>query len=244
MLRISRNFLTFCAVGAVVVLASSPAQATSYGYCSFRWGPATDQKVYESGIVEIEDGQEARDLFKEGPFRTGFLDYIHSTVPGTEMFGISYVSCDVWPSMDDAKNWQTSAVENEYTHPVLTGWLGGRPPAVDRKEVKPRYREGDVILAAPGQKVEDAQEPGNSAAAQEQRKWDEEAYQRKVADWQAAMERNRQANAEYERQKAETERKRAEMAEKARQERADWERRVAACKAGDYSQCAPLATPQ
>lgn len=242
MLRISRKILIVCAASAAIALTSSPAAATSYGYCSFRWGPGTNQKVYQSGVVEVEDGIEAYDRFKEGPFRSGFLDYIHANVPGTDMFGISYIDCTVQPNLDTIKRFLD--VEDGFQHPVPTGWTGGRPAAVDRKEVKPRYREGDVILAVPGQNVTDAPEPGNSTAAQEQRKWDEEAYQRKVADWEAAMERNRQANAEYERQRAEIERKRVEMAEKARQERANWERRVAACKAGDYSQCAPLATPQ
>lgn len=92
--------------------------------------------------------------------------------------------------------------------------------------------------------------------------WDEQAYQQKVANWQAQMQENQQAHEDYDRQKAavakqlaesvekareaeeDWKRRVAETAEQARQQQVDWERRVAACKTGDYSQCAPQSNPQ
>lgn len=71
--------------------------------------------------------------------------------------------------------------------------------------------------------------------------WDLE-YEAKMAAYRLEAEKQRAAVAAYERAQADFVALQAQLAERARKERAEWERAVAACKTGDYSAC--NRTPQ
>ncbi len=231
---------------ALVALAlAGQAQASRYGFCDFRWSGS----VYLTGIIEIDEGEDQDALFaadygREGTFRSGFLDYIHANVPGTTNYGISYVQCDSFSDLETAQR-MVSSYEDQWKDargekPVETGWLGGHPTAIDRHEAKPRYKEGDVLLTAPGQKVGDA--PQQATAPRAKKPWEIE-YERKLAEYQRKLDERQAAIEEGKRLEAERRARLAEMARKAAEAKAEWERRVAACKAGDWSQC-NQATPQ
>jgi hypothetical protein len=66
--------------------------------------------------------------------------------------------------------------------------------------------------------------------------WDAE-YDQKMAAYQQELARQQQSVAQYQTDLAAMERRRADLKARAEQAQADWERRVAACKGGDYSQC-------
>lgn len=63
-------------------------------------------------------------------------------------------------------------------------------------------------------------------------------YERKEAIYKQELAKQQQAVAQYERDKAALERTRAEQRARAEKAQADWRAAVAACKAGDYSNCA------
>lgn len=62
-------------------------------------------------------------------------------------------------------------------------------------------------------------------------------YEAKMAVYRLEADKQRAAVAEYERAQADLIAKRAQLAERVRRERAEWERAVAACRAGDHSAC-------
>lgn len=105
-------------------------------------------------------------------------------------------------------------------------------------------KQPDVAVANQPPENDGSIQSGDSAPARGEVFSDDATYQRALADWQAKIEESRQANEAYEKKKAEVARQESEAVEKAKQDRADWERRVAACKGGDYSQCATQGTPQ
>jgi hypothetical protein len=62
-------------------------------------------------------------------------------------------------------------------------------------------------------------------------------YEQRMAVYEQELAKQRQAVADYERQKAEVEARREELRLRAEATQAQWRAAVAACQAGDYSQC-------
>jgi len=78
--------------------------------------------------------------------------------------------------------------------------------------------------------------PAASKAAPAKPQWEIE-YEAKMAVYEQELARQKAAVAEFERAQAELARSREEQAERARKAKAEWEAKVAACKAGDHSKC-------
>jgi len=72
--------------------------------------------------------------------------------------------------------------------------------------------------------------------AKTKKQWEIE-YEQKLAVYQAELSKQQQAVAQYQRDVADMERRKAELKAQAEQAQAAWQRAVAACRAGDYSQC-------
>lgn len=81
------------------------------------------------------------------------------------------------------------------------------------------------------------QQPAASKSRPSKPQWEIE-YEAKMAVYEQELARQKAAVAEFERAQAELARSREEQAERARKAKAEWEAKVAACKAGDHSKCA------
>lgn len=210
---------------------ASQAQATSYAWCLIQ-GERISLGLfpyYQSGIVEIEDGYDALEAFRQGPFAQGFLQYVQSNFSAKS----HRVECDAQDTLEEAEDRTDYSITGGVRK--KTGWLGGRPAAIDRNDPKPQYREDDLILTLPGQKVPvDSTKRTNSAAAKQQ--WEID-YEHKMAKYQEDLAKQQQAVADHQRQQAEFDAKRAENEARVKKARAEWERAVAACKAGDRAAC-------
>jgi len=86
-----------------------------------------------------------------------------------------------------------------------------------------------------------AEETGVASAAPKPQ-WEID-YENKMAIYNQELAKQRQAVADYERQKAQVEAKRAELRARAENTQAHWRAAVAACQAGDYSQCSGSPQP-
>lgn len=80
------------------------------------------------------------------------------------------------------------------------------------------------------------QQPAASKSRPSKPQWEIE-YEAKMAVYEQELARQKAAVAEFERAQAELARSREEQAERARKAKAEWEAKVAACKAGDHSKC-------
>jgi hypothetical protein len=226
------TFLKYASAVAVLALAS-PAEATSYAWCQMSGTTVTDGREdnHLSGIVEIEDGEEAWLAFVDGPFGKGFREYVRSAIDRNAYS----LDCKKEDSLRDAKERieLVTSANSERMSFHQTGWLGGRAAAVEQAQTKPRARERDLILTMPGQKSSPAKRT-NSAAAKQQ--WEID-YEHKMEVYRQELAKQQQAVSEYEREKAATERMRAEARSKAEKAQAEWRAAVAACQAGDHAKC-------
>jgi hypothetical protein len=66
-------------------------------------------------------------------------------------------------------------------------------------------------------------------------------YEQRMAVYEQELAKQRQAVADYERQQAEVAARREELRLRAENSQAQWRAAVAACQAGDYSQCSGAA---
>lgn len=205
---------------------ASQAQATRYAYCDVQGGKEGDLFVYyQSGIIEIAEEDDAAFNLKYGPFGQGFLKYVQANFSPNS----PHVDCEAASTLKDAKEQANYDITGGVSK--KTGWLGGRPAAVDRNDPKP-HRDDELILTRPGETVTvDTRKRTNSAPAKQQ--WEVD-YDRKMVAYEQELARQK---AEFERAEADRQRKIADSVERARKARAEWERAVAACKAGDHAAC-------
>jgi hypothetical protein len=205
----------------LALVFASQAQATRYAWCDVQVGKEGDLFLYhQTGIIEIAEEPDADFNLKYGPFGQGFKAYMNAV----------HVDCDSTDTLKEAQRQQ----DFEITGGIYkkTGWLGGRPAAVDRNDPKPVDKDA-LILTRPGQKVTvDTRARTDSAPAKKQ--WEID-YDHKMAKYHAELARQQAA---YRLQQAEFDANRAENAERARKAKAEWERAVAACKGGDRMACA------
>jgi len=104
---------------------------------------------------------------------------------------------------------------------------------------EPLNRYVEINVGAPDR-------PGTATGAKKTNAQADAEYAEKMQAWNREMEANDQRVRDYRQAQDAIERQKAEQAARARQAqqqydqaRADWERRAAACRAGDYSQCGP-----
>lgn len=221
------------ACALVAVAAASQAQATSYAWCEIDARRAAEGRslYYLSGIVEIEDGIDALIALQDGPFGKGFRDYVRSQLDDS----IGYSDCKSEDSLWAARDRIKTVIAANSHHMLFrdSGWLGGRPAAIEHAQPKRRGREGDLILTMPGQDAAPPAKRTNSAAAKQQ--WEID-YENKMEVYRQELARQQEAVAAYEREKARTEQMRAEARARAEKAQAEWKAAVAACRAGDHSQ--------
>jgi hypothetical protein len=221
------------AFALLALAASSQASAdTVYAWCEVQAAPIPSQPRgfrYHSGIIEFPDGPVAKD-FENSEFATAFVSYVRSVYPGDRL---GRPKCSVYETLLSAREGESMEASSELF--VHTGWLGGRAMAVDRgPKVAPPSEE--LHLAIPGK----VSSPATPEVPAKRKKTNAEAdaeYAEKLADYNRRMKEVDKAVAEHARLEAERKRQLAESAEKARKARAEWQARVAACKAGDYSAC-------
>lgn len=196
------------------------AEAARFGYCYVDFGAGTDATRYVSGVIDI--GNEAGLLSPGGAFREAFLDHVRSRYES----GANAVACEGWETANDARRAAFEAGIAGDVIRVRTNWLGGRREAGGGKPAKRAESESQIA----------AQKPADPRAAPAKPKWEVE-YESKLAVYEQQLARQKAAVADFERAQAELARSRAEKAERARKATTEWERAVAACKAGDYSAC-------
>lgn len=217
---------------------STQANASKYAWCEMNAGDGSGN--YVSGIAEIQEDPDALLAFRSGPFAKGFRSYVHAELDPDA----SHVDCHSRNSLREAKEFIKLKISaNKDRKYRLTNWLGGRPAAVDGGEQVTRPHQG-ISIVAPGSKPKPETMPVNSRAANEQRASDDADFARKMAEYEQQLAEQKAAVAEFERKRAEYEAKMAEAAAKAKASQAEWERRVAACKAGDRSQCSSRGSHQ
>ncbi len=236
--------LTVCApllsFSAAMFLAGA-AHATDYAVCTTNSNAG--YKYYHSAIVEIESSQIARDAFDNGNFGRGFEQYVAEKY-GED--GNRDTRCYIRDSIYQTERLQEFTNDYEKVTNIKTGWTDGRPVAVSRSNER-RNVEG-VAIGVAGASNTDTR-PINSSIANAN-------TARDMATAEANINANAATQARFEAQLAENDRALREYAaenaritaryeaavraseEEYRAVQADWRRRVAACKAGDVTQCA------
>ena len=221
---------------ACLVLVGAPAgaaQATRFGYCYVDFGAGAEATRYLSGVVDTAG--QAGVLAAGGSFREAFLDHVRSRYESAA----AAAACDAWETANDANRAAFELPTASDLIRVRTGWLGGMREANASKVAKPA-KSGAPTAATKPAKPETpvaAVKPPAPSSPPPKPKWEVE-YEAKKAVYDRELARQQAAVAEYEVAKAAHAKRQAEAAAQAAKERAEWERAVAACKAGDYSACA------
>jgi hypothetical protein len=226
------------ALAAVAVVAfAGSAQASQYGWCDVT---GRNYTTYSTGIIEVEEGSDAYLAFRDGPWGQAFREYVNAQF-GEDSYN---VDCHAKNRLSDVKEWfgQTEYANKDRKF-VRTGWTGDRPAAVDGCEKSSRPAKG-LIIAGPGSTTKAEPAPGNSAAANQNRIKDEAEFARKHAEYEAAVAETKRKQEEYLRLEAERKALIEANAAKARAAQVEYQRRAAACKGGDYSQCGAPASAQ
>lgn len=214
-----------CAAAILLLGLASEAEANPFGYCYIDYREQADSTRYVSGVIEV--GKEVGLMAPGGSFREAFLDHVRSRYEP----GANIVACETWETLNDARRAAFGTGTAGEIIWVRTGWLGGRAEAVAGKATKPANKQ-DVVAAQ-----ERAPSGGGATRANS-----ETEYEAKRALYEQELVRQKAAVAEFERAQAKVANDRAEQAERARKAKVEWERAVAACKAGDHSACSQ--TPQ
>lgn len=225
--------------GAALLLfaVADQAHATQYAWCEIIEGRRMPERgiIHRTAIIEISEDPEATYLLSRGPFARGFLASLNLH----RNYGLNSVECHSRTSLYKAEDSFKSAIYANRDSYVYndTGWLGGRPSAVDRKD-PPRVDTEGLIVTAPGQTVAPAAPRSDSAAAKKQ--WEID-YEAKMAEYNRKMDEHRKSVAETRRLEDEWQRMKAEQAERARKAEAEWRKRGAECRSGNHGSC---VTPQ
>ena len=210
------------AIGLVLLGCAGQAQAARFGYCYVDVGAGAEATRYVSSVVEV--GSDSAVLSPGGAFGQAFLDHVRSRYES----GAASVSCDAWETVNDARRAAFDAGIAGDVVRVRTNWLGGMREAGGAKATKSGKGAATVDAAKP---------PATPAGPPPKKKWEIE-FEAKQAVYERELAKQQAAVAEYEVAKAAHAKRQAEVAAQAAKERAEWERAVAACKAGDYSACA------
>lgn len=215
------------AAGLVLLAFAGQAEAARFGYCYVDFGTGAEATRYVTSVVEI--GSDPAALTPAGAFGQAFLDHVRSRYES----GASSVSCDAWETANDARRAAFEAGIAGDVVRVRTNWLGGMREAGGSRAAKPvRAAKKEASAAAP-----QAAHPAVASGPPPKKKWEIE-FEAKQAVYERELAKQQAAVAEYEMAKAAYARRQAEVAAQTAKERAQWERAVAACKAGDYSACA------